>query len=110
MIDYNDFKVEPTTNKSRITLHNFADDEVSPSSNPADGFLEVVVTPFKKSLIGKKKIEGTVLPFTKIKIASNEEEQVSILTDEQIILKTPATVKVSPAKLKVIVGSERKFE
>lgn len=108
-INFSDFKVEPTTKKSRITLHNFSDPDLSPCSNPADGYLEVVITPYHQSFLGKKRIAGTVLPFNKIRINSANEEQVSILTDEQIIMKTPAKIEAMPGQLKVIVGSERNF-
>lgn len=109
-IDYKDYKVSPVTEKSRITLNNFATTENISSSSPVDGILEAVITPVKSGLLRKKNIDGTVLPFTKIKIGSEGEEQVSILTDEQVIMKTPAEVTVAPQKLKVIVGSERSFE
>lgn len=109
IIEHHDFSVQPTTEKNIITLHNFADEKITTASSPIDGILEVVITPMKSTLMGKKKIQGTVIPFTKIKIISNAEEQVSILTDEQIIMKTPAEVKVAPGKLKVIVGSDRTF-
>jgi len=110
VIEYNDFKVTPITTKSRITLYNFATNESVSNSSPVDGVLEAVITPIKSGLLGNKKIVGTVLPFTKIKIGSQAEEQVAILTDEQIIMKTPAEIKVVPQKLKIIVGSERQFE
>lgn len=108
-IDFQDFKVRPTTDKSRITIHNFSDAQISPQSNPVDGLLEVVITPFRSTFIGHKKIPGTVLPFNKIKINSNDSEQVAILVDEQMVMKTPAKLNVVPAQLKVIVGSERNF-
>ncbi|MCD4760511.1 hypothetical protein K8R42_01295 [bacterium] len=108
-IEYNDFKVAPITKKSRITLYNFATNENVPSSSPVDGILEAVITPIKSGLFGQKKITGTVLPFTKIKIGSQAEEQIAILTDEQVIMKTPAEIKVVPQKLKIIVGSDRHF-
>jgi len=110
VIEYNDFKVEPVTQKNRIALYNFAAQGISEKSNPVDGILEAVITPIKSTLLGNKKITGTILPFTKIKIGSNAEEQVSILTDHQIITKTPAEIRVVPEKLKIIVGSERDFE
>ncbi|MBT4209685.1 MAG: hypothetical protein HOE19_02095 [Candidatus Komeilibacteria bacterium] len=107
-IEYKDFKISPITEKSKITLYNFASGIAN--SSPVDGVLEAVITPIKSSIFGKKKIEETVLPFTKIKIGSQAEEQVAILTDEQIIMKTPAEITVAPAKLKIIVGSDRRFE
>jgi len=111
VIEYNGYNVRPTTEKNKITLYNFAlEPTFGNGSNPTDGVLEAVLTPMRNTLLGKKEITPTVLPFKKIKISSNGEEQVSILTDEQIIMKTPAEVRVSPQKLKVIVGSERKFQ
>ena len=107
-IEYKDFKISPITEKSKITLYNFSSGIAN--SSPVDGVLEAVITPIKSNLFGKKKIEETVLPFTKIKIGSQAEEQVAILTDEQIIMKTPAEITVVPAKLKIIVGSDRQFE
>ena len=109
VIEYNDFKVKPTTDKHLITLYNFATNAHSTISSPVDGILEAVITPIKSSLFGKKKITDTVLPFTKIRIGSNQEDQVAILTDEQIIMKTPAEIEVVPQKLKIIVGPERQF-
>ena len=110
VIEYDDFKVEPTTNEHNIILYNFASDGNIFNSSPVDGILEAVITPIRSTLFGKKKISGTVLPFTKIKINSNQEEQIAILTDQQIIMKTPAEISVSPQKLKIIVGSERDFD
>jgi diacylglycerol kinase family enzyme len=110
VIEYGDFKVEPTTEKNHITLYNFATNPASRRSSPVDGILEAVITPIKSGLFGHKKISQTVLPFTRIKIGSNAEEQVSILTDEQIITKTPAEIRVVPQKLRVIVGSDRAFD
>jgi len=107
-IEYNDFKIFPITTKSKITLYNFASQVAN--SSPVDGVLEAVITPIKSNVFGQKKIEDTVLPFTKIKIGSLASEQVAILTDEQIIMKTPAEIKVAPEKLKVIVGTDRQFE
>lgn len=108
VIEYKDFKISPITSKNKITLYNFTSDFAK--SSPVDGVLEAVITPIKSGMFGKKNIEQTVLPFTKIKIGSQAEEQVAILTDEQIIMKTPAQITVAPAKLKVIVGSERSFD
>lgn len=110
VIEYNNFKVQTTTTENRISFHNFVDDK-SPESNPVDGTLEAVITPVASSFLGKKKSLGdTVLPFDKIKITSQEEEQVSILTDEQIIMKTPAKITVAPEKLSIVVGPDRKFD
>ncbi|MBU1202613.1 hypothetical protein KKH39_01005 [Patescibacteria group bacterium] len=107
-IEYNDYKVSPVTEKSKITLYNFSDEKNSYSS-PIDGILEAVITPIRSGVFGKKKIEETVLQFTKIKIGSLAEDQVAIVTDDQVIMKTPAEIKVIPEKLKIIVGSDRTF-
>jgi diacylglycerol kinase family enzyme len=111
VIEYNDYKVRPTTLDNKITLYNFGTDQlVADKSHPIDGILEAVITPIKGGVFGKKSMAGTVLPFTKIKIGSQAEDQVSIVTDEQIIMKTPAEVVVAPQKLKIIVGPDRLFE
>ena len=110
VIEYDNFKITPTTNENKITLYNFSGQSLNASSKPADGVLEAVITPVKSTIFGKKAIPETILPFTKIKISSNSEEQVSIVADEQIIMKTPAKIIVAPQKLKIIVGSDRQFE
>ncbi len=110
VIEYNNFKVQPATKENQIVFYNFAD-ENSPDSSPVDGKLEAVISPVKSNFLGKKKSLGdTILPFSKIKITSQEEEQVSILTDEQIIMKTPAKIIVAPEKLSIIVGPDRTFD
>jgi len=111
VIEYNDYKVRPTTLNNKITLYNLGTDKlVADKSHPIDGVLEAVITPIKSGVFGKKPVAGTVLPFTKIKIGSTAEDQVSIITDEQIIMKTPADISVAPEKLKIIVGPDRLFE
>lgn len=110
-IEYDNFSISPITLENKISIYNFADDKVGDyHSKPIDGILEAVVTPIRSTLFGKKNISETVLPFKKIKITSKSEDQVSIVTDEQIIMKTPAEIKVVPEKLKIIVGSDRQFE
>ena len=110
MIEYDQFKIQPTTAQNRIVFYNLADPGSNVASKPDDGLLEAVITPMKSTLFGKKPIPETILPFKKIKITSNTEEQVAIITDEEIIMKTPAEISVAPAKLKIIVGSDRQFE
>lgn len=110
LIEYDGYNVKPTTINNNITIYNFADRELVPGSSPIDGKLEVVITPIKSGAFGKKNINETILPFSKIRISTEDEEQISILTDEQIIMKTPAEISVAPQKLRVIVGPERCFE
>lgn len=110
LIEYDGYSVRPTTTDNNITIYNFADKKFLPNSSPVDGLLELAITPIRGGVFGKKNIAGTVLPFSKIKISSEAEEQVSILTDEQIILKTPVELSVAPQKLRVIVGPDRCFD
>lgn len=110
LIEYDQFKIQPTTTQNRIAFYNLADPGSNVASKPDDGLLEAVITPMKSTLFGKKPTPETILPFKKIKITSNTEEQVTIITDEEIIMKTPAEISVAPAKLKIIVGSDRQFE
>ena len=105
-INYGNFKIMPTTKENNITFYNFSDKQ---NFNPTDGILETVITPIKSTIFGKKLIKSTIFPFLNIKINSLYDEQAALLIDEQIIVKTPVRIKVIPKKLKVIVGSERKF-
>ena len=109
-IQYNNFKIQPTTENNHIALYNFPNNQnISNSINPVDGVLDLVITPVKTSLLGKKSLSGTTLPFNEIKITSNQEDQVPIITDKHIIMKTPAKITVTPQRLKVIVGPDRFF-
>lgn len=110
IIEHDGYNIKATTTNNNITIYNFAEPTLVPGSTPIDGSLELVITPIKSGVFGKKNIPGTILPFSKIKISTEGEEQVSILTDEQIIMKTPAEISVAPQKLKIIVGPERCFE
>lgn len=105
-IDYGNFKIMPITEENNITFYNFSDNK---KHNPIDGVLETVITPIKSTFFGKKQIDSTVFPFDSIKINSTTDEQAAVLIDEQVIVKTPAKIKVVPNKLKVIVGGERNF-
>ncbi len=96
--------------------------EALPLTNPADGFLNVFATsklsPF--SLFDKLKlIEGekyallpktSVFQATKVQILSPHQKQIDILGDLQKIGSTPATIKILPRHLRIIVGKERTFE
>jgi len=105
-IDYGNFKIMPTTEENNINFFNFSDNS---NFNPVDGVLETVITPIKSTFFGKKLVKSTVFPFQNIKINSASDEQAAVLIDEQVIVKTPVKIKASPKKLKVIVGSERRF-
>jgi diacylglycerol kinase family enzyme len=109
-IQFDNFNVQPTTIDSHIALCNFPNNQnISANISPVDGILETIITPIKKGVLGKKNIPGTILPFSKIKITSNEEDQIPIIVDKNIIIKTPVEVSVKQQKLKVIVGPDRLF-
>ncbi len=109
-IQFDNFNVQPTTTDSHIALCNFPNNQnISANISPVDGILEAIITPVKKGVLGKKNISGTILPFSKIKITSNEEDQVPIIADKNIVMKTPAEVSVEQQKIKVIVGPDRLF-
>lgn len=71
--------------------------------SPTDGQLDVVISPLKKRLL------PTRLPAKRLKI-KDKGEALSLLLDNNLVVKTPATVEVVPLKIKVIVGSDRLFE
>lgn len=111
-IKFNNFEITPIKN-NLISICNLG---VTASGrgykcNPSDGYLEAVITPItKKWLFQAKKIDKqSVFPFTKIKITAINNP-VMIKVDEQLLIKTPAEIEVIPNKLKIIVGSRRKFD
>ena len=79
--------------------------------NPSDGLLETFIepTPHRAGLFRRNKpaTSPSILPCRRVKISSSKS--VPILTDGERVLKTPVAVEVVPAKLRVIVGRERKF-
>lgn len=103
------YSLAPLTELNTVRICNIGSFGGTVVSNPMDGKLEAIITPIESGWLSKKQLQATVLPFTKISIQALGDESVSILTDEQIILKTPAVVEVAPAQLKIIVGSNRMF-
>jgi diacylglycerol kinase family enzyme len=82
-------------------------------SDPQDGILETVVLPSSPlwnfwQMFKKEKSKKSVFPTKKIKIES-PKNTVSVVADGQKIMKTPVDVEIVPAKLKIIVGRERRF-
>lgn len=108
-LDCDGYSLAPITELNQIRICNVCQHDIHTNSNPTDGVLEAVITPVKSGFFSKKVLQSTILPFTKIQINS-PEEGVSIITDQQVILKTPAEIIIAPKKLKVIVGSNREFE
>jgi diacylglycerol kinase family enzyme len=104
------YSLAPLTELNTVRICNAGCDGASATSNPMDGKLEAIITPIQSGWLAKKEIQSTVLPFTKIRIQSAGEDVVSIVTDEQVVLKTPASVEVAPGRLRVIVGVNRVFE
>ncbi len=109
-ITCNGYSLAPLTELNTVRICNVGSYGGPIRSNPMDGRLEAIITPIQGGWLSKKELQPTVLPFTKIRIQATGEDVVSILTDEQIILKTPADVEIAPGKLKVIVGTNRMFE
>ncbi len=103
------YSLSPTTEFNTVRICNVGFQTKNAVSNPTDGILEAIITPVKSGMFSKKPLPPTILPFKKIRLKT-EGEDASIVTDGQVILKTPAVVEVEPAKLKFIVGSGRLFE
>jgi len=106
-IKCNKFQIQPTTKLHKIDILNFGTSERP--SNPTDGFMEAIITPLKKGFFKLRALQSTKLPFTKISISSLGDEPVSILMDQQQIIKTPALIEIVPDALRIIVGSQRAF-
>jgi hypothetical protein len=107
-ISCNGYSVQPTTKLNSVRICNVDWDSDS-VSNPTDGVLEAIITPIEERWLTKRQLRSTVLPFTKIRISAGDGGGVPILTDTQTILKTPAVVEIAPRKLRIIVGTRRRF-
>ncbi|MFH0873801.1 MAG: diacylglycerol kinase family protein [Candidatus Komeilibacteria bacterium] len=102
------FQIAPTTERHTIQLCNFSHEAIH--CDPTDGIMEAVITPWRSGwLSGGHPLKSTVLPFKKLMINSLVGEPVSIVTDEQLVMKTPASIEIAPGRLKIIVGSQRSF-
>ena len=101
------FEIAPTTEQNSICISNFGTS--FEKSNPTDGIMEAIITPIQQGFLSGKKLKPTILPFTKILINSAGDDPISILTDQQVIMKTPAEINIAPQRLSIIVGSQRDF-
>ena len=103
------YTIAPMTELNTVRISNVGWRNNGTASDPTDGVLEAIITPMTQRWLSKKALQSTVLPFRKIRITADADGGAPILTDEQIILKTPADVEIAPRMLKVIVGSKRLF-
>lgn len=105
----NNFTVSPTTNNNIVRIANILSDTKVVTSDPTDGILEAIITPIRRSLFMRRQLRPTVLPFTKLRVIAEDEGGAAILTDNQMVLKTPADVEIAPQKIRIIVGTKRLF-
>ncbi len=80
------------------------------SSNPFDGLLEASFLVKKRSFlpfIKKGEYQDSIFYVKRISISSAREKEISILVDEEKILKTPAGIEIIPEAVKIIVGKDR---
>ncbi|MFA6511941.1 MAG: diacylglycerol kinase family protein [Patescibacteria group bacterium] len=104
------YTVRTKAEGGQFSIHNFG----LPGGrvhNPADGLLETVITRSKKGMfsLGSRRFEEEgVFPVKKVKVSCAGDAQ-NLLLDGTTIVKTPATVKISAKKLKIIVGKGRQF-
>lgn len=81
-------------------------------SDPQNDLLEVVLEPKDKNSWwsgNKKQLGPSFLPLKTFKITSLDKDELSLLVDEQKIIKTPATITVANEKIRIIVGRNRLF-
>jgi diacylglycerol kinase family enzyme len=80
------------------------------SSNPKDGLLEILLVKKPKiKLPFFKKVEenDSLFYVRKVNIEANKEKEISIIVDNEKILKTPVSIEIVPKCLKIIVGRDR---
>lgn len=80
------------------------------AGSPEDGVLEAIIEeqPTGWGMFRKPAARASVFPLKRAKVFS-PHASIPLTLDGQTIVKTPATVEVSPRKLRVIVGKERQF-
>ncbi len=110
----NQCKIMPTQESSQVTICNlkplcYPETGMAPYFNPKDGFLEILIQPIARKFfkLFKKSVVESIIPTKKLLIKGDDD--TTIITDGQKIIKTPATVDVAPRKLRVIVGKKRLF-
>jgi len=115
ILDFEKFKISPTSKKSIISICNLGFLTTNQSiykqriSIPTDGLLEAVIEPIKETFFSKNRnANQSIFPFKKILIGS-KAEPVTVTIDQQAIFKTPVKVSIAPKKLKIIVGNKRLF-
>ncbi len=103
------FFLQPANQKNEniITIANL-DDYPGTGIRPNDGRLNLFIKNIQKKLLVKKEITASRLTAEKIKITSSKTLAI-FLNDEQKIFKTPAEIKISPKKIRIIVGKHREF-
>lgn len=109
----NKFEVRALKDTEKIGIYNLCFEAGSKKIfNPQDGQLELISLPKEqKSFWGLKKqkqLSESLIKIKKAKILSSPNSN-SVLVDGHKIMKTPAEVTLGEKKLRVIVGSERKF-
>lgn len=110
LIKFGTYNISPTEEDNRVSFNNLGylthnDDEYK--FNPTDGKLEAVIETHTNSITKSK--QASVFPFKDINVEV-EKPGAFIIADQVAKLKPPTTISVAPNKLRVIVGSDRKFK
>jgi len=112
------YQVEVSSEQCQINLCNLRPAFLGASNfsnayfNPQDGLLEALVqitNPGKKvfTLFSKQETKDSIFPFKKLAVKS--AKSVTVVADDQRVLKTPVNIEIAPKKIKVIVGKDRMF-
>jgi hypothetical protein len=107
------FEVKTLKDTEKIGIYNLCFSEGAKKIfDPQDGTLELISLPKEQKsfwgLKNKKQLRESTIKIKKAKILSSPNSN-SVLVDGHKIMKTPAEVTLAEKKLRVIVGSERKF-
>lgn len=110
------FKIFPETSIKKISVCNSVnlalknDDSLYPLCDAKDGRLNIIFYHQKQSILKKKISQDTFLSAKKIRLENaSPQKQTGLFVDGEMVSKTPATIEVSGAKIKLIVGKLRKL-
>lgn len=109
------FSVTPIDQEGYISIYNFfcpmSSDIKSSCTDPQNGLLEISVEAQPDKGFIKKMKEKPLVPsvFPAKKISLESKKAMPIIVDCEVAGGTPATIRVLPQKLKIIVGKTRAF-
>jgi diacylglycerol kinase family enzyme len=99
------FRVTSIARRAELEIRNLAD-----VTDPCDGRFEAIIRTAIRNrwgVLGRKKIEETVLPLSSMAIRS--EVPISLFVDGEEMKSTRFDISIEPMALKIVTGKDRCF-